>query len=62
MRNVRRDALADLKELLKEREITEDDDRKAQQVDPGADGSLRGTDRSGILKKNRKKSCMYEFF
>ena len=30
VRNVRRDALADLKELLKEREITEDDDRKAQ--------------------------------
>jgi ribosome recycling factor len=30
VRNVRRDVLADLKELLKEREITEDDDRKAQ--------------------------------
>jgi ribosome recycling factor len=32
VRNVRRDVLADLKELLKEREITEDDDRKAQQA------------------------------
>jgi len=30
VRNIRRDVLADLKELLKEREITEDDDRKAQ--------------------------------
>ena len=32
VRNVRRDVLTDLKELLKEREITEDDDRKAQQA------------------------------
>jgi ribosome recycling factor len=32
IRGVRRDVLADLKELLKEREITEDDDRKAQQA------------------------------
>jgi ribosome recycling factor len=32
VRGVRRDALADLKELLKEREITEDDDRKGQQA------------------------------
>ncbi len=32
VRGVRRDVLADLKELLKEREITEDDDRKAQQA------------------------------
>jgi ribosome recycling factor len=31
VRNVRRDVMADLKELLKEREITEDDDRRAQQ-------------------------------
>lgn len=31
IRGVRRDVLADLKELLKERDITEDDDRKAQQ-------------------------------
>lgn len=31
VRAVRRDALADLKDLLKEKEITEDDDRKAQQ-------------------------------
>lgn len=30
VRNIRRDVLTDLKELLKEREITEDDDRKAQ--------------------------------
>lgn len=30
VRNIRRDVLADLKDLLKEREITEDDDRKAQ--------------------------------
>ncbi len=32
VRGVRRDALADMKELLKEREITEDDDRKGQQL------------------------------
>jgi len=31
VRNVRRDVMADLKELLKDREITEDEDRKAQQ-------------------------------
>lgn len=31
VRGVRRDVLADLKELLKEREITEDDERKAQE-------------------------------
>ncbi|MFU8784061.1 ribosome recycling factor [Aliidiomarina sp.] len=30
VRNVRRDANSDIKELLKEKEITEDDDRKAQ--------------------------------
>lgn len=30
IRNVRRDALSDIKELLKEKEITEDDDRRAQ--------------------------------
>lgn len=30
VRGVRRDVLADLRELLKDREITEDDDRKAQ--------------------------------
>ncbi len=30
VRNIRRDVLSDLKELLKEREITEDDERKAQ--------------------------------
>src|SRR4051812_31373138 len=31
VRNVRREALADLKELLKDKEITEDDDRRAQE-------------------------------
>ena len=31
VRNIRRDALHDLKELLKEKEITEDDDRRAHQ-------------------------------
>ena len=29
MRNIRRDVLADVKDLLKEKEITEDDDRRA---------------------------------
>ena len=29
VRNIRRDALADVKDLLKEKEITEDDDRRA---------------------------------
>lgn len=29
IRNIRRDALSDIKELLKEKEITEDDDRRA---------------------------------
>ena len=37
IRNIRRDVMTDLKELLKEREITEDDDRKAQQIS-GTDG------------------------
>jgi len=31
MRNIRRDVLADIKELLKEKEITEDEDRRAQE-------------------------------
>ena len=31
IRNVRRDALADVKDLLKEKEIGEDDDRRAQE-------------------------------
>jgi ribosome recycling factor len=31
IRNVRREALSDIKELLKEREITEDDERKAHE-------------------------------
>ncbi|MBI3560443.1 MAG: ribosome recycling factor [Gammaproteobacteria bacterium] len=31
IRNVRRDVLADIKELLKEKEITEDEDRRAQE-------------------------------
>ncbi len=30
VRNIRRDALATVKELLKEKEITEDDERRAQ--------------------------------
>ncbi|MFQ5469576.1 MAG: ribosome recycling factor [Gammaproteobacteria bacterium] len=30
IRNIRRDAISDIKELLKEKEITEDDDRRAQ--------------------------------
>jgi ribosome recycling factor len=32
IRGVRRDVMADLKELLKDKDITEDDDRKAQQM------------------------------
>ncbi len=31
VRNIRRDVLSDVKDLLKEKEITEDDDRKAQE-------------------------------
>lgn len=31
IRNIRRDALSDVKDLLKEKEITEDDDRRAQE-------------------------------
>ncbi len=31
MRNIRRDVLADIKELLKEKEITEDEDRRSQE-------------------------------
>jgi ribosome recycling factor len=31
MRNIRRDVLADIKELLKDKEITEDEDRRAQE-------------------------------
>lgn len=30
IRNIRRDVLADVKSLLKDKDITEDDDRKAQ--------------------------------
>ena len=30
IRNIRRDVLSDVKQLLKEKEITEDDDRRAQ--------------------------------
>ncbi len=45
VRSIRRDVLQDLKELLKEKEITEDEDRKAQQVDPGTDRPLRSSDR-----------------
>ena len=30
IRNIRRDALGDIKDLLKEKEISEDDERKAQ--------------------------------
>ena len=32
IRNIRRDANSDIKDLLKEKEISEDDDRRAQQV------------------------------
>ena len=31
MRNIRRDAISNFKELLKEKEITEDDERKAEE-------------------------------
>jgi ribosome recycling factor len=31
IRNIRRDILSDVKELLKEKDISEDDDRRAQQ-------------------------------
>jgi ribosome recycling factor len=31
MRNIRRDALTDVKELVKEKEITEDDARRAEE-------------------------------
>lgn len=31
LRNIRRDALSDVKDLLKEKEVTEDDDRRAQE-------------------------------
>ncbi|WP_079254119.1 ribosome-recycling factor, partial [Endozoicomonas arenosclerae] len=39
IRNIRRDALADIKELEKEKEISEDDERRAQ------DGIQKVTDR-----------------
>ena len=32
IRNIRRDSNSDVKQLLKEKEITEDDDRRAQEV------------------------------
>jgi len=32
VRNIRRDAISDLKELLKEKEITEDDERRGEQL------------------------------
>ena len=45
IRNVRRDVLADVKELLKEKEISQDDERKAQDGDPEADRQAHRRDR-----------------
>lgn len=45
VRNIRRDVLADVKSLLKEKEITEDDDRKAQDdVQKITDGFIKKID------------------
>lgn len=45
VRNIRRDANSDIKELLKEKDITEDDDRKAQEnIQKLTDGFVKKID------------------
>ncbi|MDH3325689.1 MAG: ribosome recycling factor [Gammaproteobacteria bacterium] len=54
VRNIRRDALGDLKSLLKEKEISEDDDRKAQeQIQKITDNKVSGID--DLLKVKEKE-------
>lgn len=54
IRNIRRDALGDIKDLLKEKEITEDDDRKAQeQVQKITDAHVAKVD--AILKEKEQE-------
>ncbi|MDH5259023.1 MAG: ribosome recycling factor [Gammaproteobacteria bacterium] len=54
VRNIRRDVLGDIKTLLKEKEITEDDDRKAQdQVQKITDQYIAEID--NILKDKEKE-------
>jgi ribosome recycling factor len=42
VRNARRDAMAMLKELVKDKEISEDEERRGRGADPEAHGQLRG--------------------
>ena len=54
VRNIRRDVLGDIKTLLKEKEITEDDERKAQdQIQKITDKYVAEID--GILKEKEKE-------
>ena len=54
IRNIRRDVLGDLKDLLKEKEISEDDERKAQeQIQKITDGAVADVDE--ILKEKEKE-------
>lgn len=53
IRNIRRDALGDLKDLLKEKEITEDEDRRAQeQVQKITDKFIAAVDSSLDTKES----------
>jgi ribosome recycling factor len=54
IRNIRRDVLSDVKSLLKEKEITEDEERKAQeQVQKITDKYIAQIDE--ILKEKEKE-------
>ena len=52
IRNVRRDANADVKALLKDKEISEDEDRKAQEdIQKLTDGYIKNADEALAAKE-----------
>lgn len=52
IRNIRRDANADLKSLLKEKEISEDEDRKAQEdIQKLTDAAVKKVDEALAAKE-----------
>ncbi|MDH3978467.1 MAG: ribosome recycling factor [Gammaproteobacteria bacterium] len=56
VRNIRRDAIQDVKELLKEKEITEDEERKAEQDIQGlTDGHIKQVDE---ISERKQKEIM----
>jgi len=56
VRNIRRDAIQDLKELLKEKEITEDDERRGEQLIQEL--TDRHTDKIDDLSEEKQKEIM----